>query len=620
MSECSCDPACDCPTLVELLRRRAHQQPDRRAITFLLDGEAHEIGLSYGELDRRARTIGAWLQGLGAAGERVLLLYPPGLDYLTAFFGCLYAGATAVPVYPPRPNRPDPRLQAVAMSAQATFALGTRALLSGLEARLAYAEELRAIRWMDIDNIDSALADCWRDPVIDCDTLAFLQYTSGSTSTPKGVMLTHGNLLHNLSLMHRCFDTTPSDHAVIWLPPYHDMGLIGGILEPLFGGWPVTLMSPLDFLQRPLRWLRAISRVRGTISGGPNFAYDLCVRKITAEQRMALDLSCWRVAFNGAEPIRAETLERFAEAFERCGFRRDAFRPCYGLAEATLIVSGRVSTSAMTASPISRRRAAQRLSEASAGSTGRMPARVIVSCGQILGGQEVAIVDPDAARRCPAGESGEIWVSGPSTATGYWNRPEETMHTFQAYMSDTGEGPFLRTGDLGYVEDGELFVTGRLKDLIIIDGRNHYPEDIELTIEKIHPAIRSGCCAAFSVTHQGQECLAVVAEVDRCCGPQKHASQTETSMERENNRALDAEEIVKAIRKAVAEHHDLRLHAAILIRRGTIPKTSSGKVRRHACRAAFAAGALTLWEAAAEGLSQPSPDAAPDARGGLRQG
>jgi acyl carrier protein len=560
-------------TLVDLLRWRASHQPRRRAYTFLGDGEAEESSVSYGELDRRARAVAARLQTLGVAGgERALLFYPPGLEYVVAFLGCLYAGVVAVPAYPPRLNRPISRLQAIMADSKATAALTTAHIFSNLERRFAHAPEMKSLRWLATDDGEDP-AEEWRCPEIGSNTLAFLQYTSGSTAAPKGVMVTHGNLLHNLAMIYDGLGYTPDSHMVTWLPPYHDMGLIGGVLQPLYGGFPATLMSPVSFLQRPLGWLRTISRLGADTGGGPDFTYDLCSRKITPEERATLDLSSWTVAFNGAEPIRQETLERFAATFASCGFRWEAFYPTYGLAEATLIVSG----GSQTAPPVvlsveGAELERDRVVAASAGDEG---ARTLVGCGRALADQKVVVVNPESLTRQPPDRIGEIWVSGPSVAQGYWDRPEETKHAFRAYLADTGEGPFLRTGDLGFLHHGELFVTGRLKDLIIIRGRNHYPQDIEHTVEQSHVALRPGGCAAFSVETDEGEQLAIVQE-----------------LERRFLRSADVGEVAASIRRAVAEHHELQVHAVVLIRTGSIPKTSSGKIQRRATRAAYLGGTL----------------------------
>lgn len=426
---------------------------------------------------------------------------------------------------------------------------------------------------------------------------------------PRGVKLTHGNLLYNLALIHRCFGHTPESRGVIWLPPYHDMGLIGGILQPLYGGFPVTLMSPFAFLQRPFRWLQAISRTRATTSGGPNFAYDLCAHKITPEQRAILDLSCWEVAFSGAEPVHAETLDRFVEVFEPCGFRREAFYPCYGLAEATLIVSGGLKGTLPTVYSV-RGSALQQnqVIESSYPDSFKRDTQKLISCGRSLPGQKIIIADLESLTLGSPNQVGEIWVSGPSVAQGYWNRPEETKQTFEAYLADTGQGPFLRTGDLGFLKNGELFVTGRLKNLIILGGRNYYPQDIEQTVEQSHPALRQGCCAAFSIDHEGEERLVIVAEVEHpydlrrfrqtkekknthtpCQLPDQHSTPT-------HRLPWSAKEVVGAIRQAVAENHELHIHVVLLLKANSIPKTSSGKIQHYACRAGFLAGSLNVLE------------------------
>jgi acyl-coenzyme A synthetase/AMP-(fatty) acid ligase/acyl carrier protein len=399
-------------------------------------------------------------------------------------------------------------------------------------------------------------------------------------------MLTHSNLLHNAALVYRAVQHTPEDSYVSWLPTFHDMGFMAGVLQPLFAGIPAVLLSPASFLQSPLLWLKAISTYKATISGGPNFAYDLCVRKISPEQREELDLSHWTVAFNGAEPIRPETIEGFASAFKRSGFRKEAFYPCYGLAEATLIVSGGLKAEP----PIIKNFDAKRLESNLAAETAQdgHTTRPLVSCGRTLSDQHIVIAHPESCVECAPGEVGEIWVGGQSIAQGYWNQPEQSRQTFKAYLAVSGEGPFLRTGDVGFMKDGELFVTGRLKDLIIIRGVNHYPQDIELTVEKCHPALRPGCCAAFSINVDGVERLVIVQEIDHRKRP-------------------DPDSIVDAIRHAISSKHELQAHSIALIRAGSIPKTSSGKIQRHACKAAFLEGSLEQVASSALEDAAPAP-------------
>lgn len=554
--------------LVELLSWRAELQPDRIAYTFLRDG-AEQASLTYGQLDREARAIAASLQSRASLQERALLLYEAGREFIPAFFGCLYAGIIAVPTYPPEPTRLSSalrRLEPIVSDATPTVVLTTQSLLPFAERLSSLCEEFNSQQWIATDSLDGNIEDAWRRPGLTADTLAFLQYTSGSTASPKGVMISHRNLLHNERLIEHACGHTEQSTFVSWLPLYHDMGLIGTVLQPLYIGARGIIMPPLDFLQKPLHWLQAISRYRAATSGGPDFGFALCVRKITHEQRADLDLSSWKVAFNGAEPIRHETLERFVAAFEPCGFRREAFLSCYGLAEATLIVSGSPKESypallAVRSQGLERSRVEQAFGD-------EQSLRMLVSSGRVLLDQEVAIVNPDDRTRCLSGQVGEIWVSGPSVAPGYWDRPKETEQVFKAYVADTGEGPFLRTGDIGFLEDDELFVTARLKDLIIIRGRNHYPHDIELTVERSHPALRPGCGAAFSVDVDGQEQLVIVQEV-------------------ENYQKLESMGVIETVRRNVTESHELQVAAIALIKPRTIYKTSSGKIQRYACRRAF---------------------------------
>jgi acyl-CoA synthetase (AMP-forming)/AMP-acid ligase II len=587
------DPIVECSTLVEMLRWRAFQLPDQRTYTYLSDGEAEADHLTYAALDCQARSIAAWLQSHRARGERALLLYPPGLEFIAAFFGCLYAGVIAVPPPPPnlaQPQRGLPRLQAIIGNAQPSVAFTTSAILSNTGRLFAQAPELQKMRWLATDTITGSLAQEWRDPAVTGDTVALLQYTSGSTAEPKGVMISHGNLLHNSAYINRLLALVPDSVTVSWLPHFHDLGLTNGIIQPVFKGRPCYLMPAVSFLMRPILWLQAISRYKATISGGPNFAYELCTRGLTPEVLKTLDLSNWDVAYTGAEPIRADTLKRFAAAFAPCGFHPRAFHPCYGLAEATLVVSGG-----------SLRDETIRTIQVAAFEQNRVVeagpqdqnVRTLVGSGHTLQDTKIVIADPESLTACAPDQVGEIWVSGPSVTRGYWNRPEETERACRAYLKDTGEGPFLRTGDLGFLKDGELFVTGRLKDLIIISGRNLYPQDIELTVEQSHPALRPACSAAFSVDGTGEEQLIVAVEVDPRYQPAVRNQVNGQAHPRRNGRfPLDVGAVARAIRTAVAEEHDARVHRVVLLPAGRIPKTTSGKVQRHACQASFLRGTL----------------------------
>ena len=578
-------------TFVELLTWRAQKTPQGIAYRFLTEGtpETAET-ITYGALQQQAQAIAVLLQDLNCQNQPVLLLYPAGLDYIAAFFGCLYAGAIAVPAYPPRPNRSLDRIQAMVQDAGATVALTDNATLQKLERRLAETPQLRSLYCLSTDGLQPDLAQQWHPPVVTPSTLALLQYTSGSTALPKGVMISHDNLLHNSELISHCFGNTATSRGVSWLPPYHDMGLVGSILQPLYVGAEMTLMAPVSFLQRPVRWLEAISHYRATTSGGPNFAYDLCVRKTTPEQRRTLDLRTWQLAFSGAEPVQQTTLAQFAAAFAPSGFRPQAFYPCYGMAETTLLVTGE----AVQAQPKHLILKAANLQKnqvtlvSAADDQDDDTARPIVSCGPPAITNHICIVDPDSHRPCPGNTIGEIWVRGSrSLAQGYWQREAATRAVFQATLADTGEGPFLRTGDLGFLYGDDLYVTGRLKDLIIIRGRNHYPQDIEATAEQAHRALRQGGGAAFSVVWQDTEQLVIVHELERSA-----------------LRTADPEAVVAALRRRVAEHHDLQIGAIALLKPNAIPKTSSGKVQRHLCRTMFLDGQFDVvygWPAAMAG-------------------
>jgi acyl-CoA synthetase (AMP-forming)/AMP-acid ligase II len=571
-------------TLVDILQTRAMEQPHQTIYNFLVDGESESVSLTYGQLEQKAKAIAARLQSVCAPQDRVLLLFPAGLDYITAFFGCLYAGVIAIPAYPPRPNRSLNRIHNILSNAQTDLALTDSETLQGLERQLANTTELQNLRWITTDALEDSLALDWQKPMVAATDIAFLQYTSGSTAEPKGVKIAYQNLLHNLKAIHHCFRHSPQSKGVIWLPPYHDMGLIGGVLQPLFGDFPVTLMSPLMFLQNPLRWLKAISRDGATTSGGPNFAYDLCVRKFKPELLRGLDLSTWEVAFNGAEPINHETLTKFAETFAPYGFNYDAFYPCYGMAEATLIISGGSQNAAIVSKTV-QGKALEQNKIAIADAQEPHP-HTLVSCGRCLPDQKLAIANPETLMSCLPGEVGEIWVSGASIAQGYWEQPEITAATFNAYLKDTGEGPYLRTGDLGFIDQGELFFTGRLKDMIVIKGRNHYPQDIEKTVEETSTWIRPSCVASFSVDLEGEEKLIILAEVERKYWT-SNRSQAKSNGKNPSEVIMSVKELTQVIRREIAKNHDLQVHSTLLLKPGSLPKTSSGKIQRHACRTDF---------------------------------
>jgi polyketide synthase 12 len=561
------------PTWVDLLRRRARDEPDCLAIEFSSDGVRSDATLTYAELDSRARSVASQIQQAGAAGERAILLLPSGLEFAVAFFGCLYAGVAVVATALPHAARPEParrRLHALFNDVRPAVVVTTSGLRSLLEPVVPTGAG--PLRWILADIVDRARGEEWRPPAISPDTIAVLQYTSGSTASPRGVIVTHGNLLINSSRIQAALDIDRDCQAVSWLPPHHDMGLVGGLLQPIYTGFPLTLLPPAAVMQQPTRWLRAIARTRATHSGGPNFVYELCARSIREPDLDGLDLGAWRLAYCGAEPVRSSTLDRFADRFGPYGFRREALFPCYGLAEATLLVSGARARSRPTVRRYRTRSLDQgcRIEVAAAGEQ----ARALVACGMPEGPDEIAIVDPLARVACLPERVGEIWVSGPSVARGYFARPDESARTFEATRADTGAKPYLRTGDLGFVHEGDLFITGRIKDLVIVRGQNLYPEDIEQTASASHAALEPHAAAAFALDTDPAESLIVVHEVTR------------------QWRTRDLSGVADAIRRGIVDQHDVDVGAVVLIAPRRLPRTSSGKVQRHKCREAFLEGTL----------------------------
>ncbi|MEZ5322770.1 MAG: fatty acyl-AMP ligase [Microthrixaceae bacterium] len=497
-----------------MTRTHADTIGDETAFRFLLDGEDDEFVYTHADLDRQARALAARLAQEGEWQDRVVILMAPGPSFLVAFFACLYSGRIAVPAFLPdvtNAERSVPRLRAIAQDAEAVCILTDSLFVAFREQLWGIAPDLARTPWLVVDDELAGADDgAWSDEGVTGDTVAFIQYTSGSTSVPKGVVLTHSNLLANSELISSNVGVADRDVWVSWLPPYHDMGLIGGILQPLYRGGSGVLMSPMDFLAKPRRWLQAITKYRATASPSPNFAFELCVRRIPPEEREGLDLSSWRRAFNGAEPVRPSTLERFDEAFGPYGWRPQTMLPCYGMAEATLFVSGHRSDDPPVVTPFDRDRLAVGVAVAP---TSGSPVERLVACGPAEPLHEIRIVDPDSFADVEDGRLGEIWLSGPSVGQGYWGRRRQTEETFRAHTA-TGEGPYLRTGDLGFLLDGELYVAGRIKDVIIVRGRNIYPQDIELLVESVD-GVRAGCIAAFSVTDDdgATEGLGIVAEV-----------------------------------------------------------------------------------------------------------
>ncbi|MFX3681339.1 MAG: SDR family NAD(P)-dependent oxidoreductase [bacterium] len=560
-------PTPDLPftTISGLLQHRADTTPDRVAYTYLADGETESARLSYRELEQGASAIAQELLKRTAPGDRALLLFTPGLEFMQAFFGCLFAGVIAVPSYPPKRNRPDPRLTTIANDSNAKIVLTNAAVLREIEPRLENTPSLRALHWIATDTLpDTPTAPLDNLPAVEAADLAFLQYTSGSTADPKGVMVSHGNLLHNLVDLDAGWDHDSDSVMITWLPIFHDMGLIYGALMPLFRGFRCVMLPPASFLQRPIRWLEAISRFGGTHSAAPNFAYDLCVASTTPAQRRELNLKSWRLSLNAAEPVREHTLNAFNAAFADCGLSPLTVKPGFGLAEATLKVTALPRQEPVTVVHLDAARLVRHeLVEVTSTTPG---ATAIIGCGWGQVDNRTLIVDPDTRMPSAPDRVGEIWFAGPSVAQGYWQREEASAETFRATTAD-GSGPWMRTGDLGFARGREVFVTGRVKDLIILRGLNHYPQDIELTVEKAHPSIRSGCTAAFSFENATGEALGIVIEIERTC-----------------LRRFDRDEVVAALREAVAADHDLAIEALVFIKPASIPKTSSGKIQRALAR------------------------------------
>ena len=568
-------------TLVDMCRDRSAADPGRRIFVFLENGINESAALTLADVDLRSRAIAVRLSELAAPGSRVLLSYPPGLDFVTGFFGALYAGMIAVPVAPVEDGGNDvkrSRIESIARSAEPDVLLTSAAAAERVKKALADSGRLCDLHIVASDEVPDDAAAQWTRPGIGPSTVAYLQYSSGSTGLPKGVMLRHASVLHNLALIVENGSDGAADRPpafISWLPMFHDMGLISSVVEPIYAGYDAVLMPPLAFVHRPFSWLRAISDVGRANAAAPNFAYEMCARRSRPDQRAQLDLSGWTIALVGAEPVRARTMRLFAETFAPCGFRPETFFPSYGLAESTVMVSG---------GPVGRG-AVMHTFDAQALAAGQVrladPAgggRELVGCGQIQPTLTVVITRPGTDVPCAEDEVGEILVSSRSVGDGYWNQPEETERTFRARVRGYGERDFLRTGDLGFVFGDQLFVTGRLKDVVIIDGHNHYPHDIELTVGTSHPAIREGFCCALSVDEGDTERLVVLAEISL------------RQMNSHNTARATGDEVAAAVRRAITAEHGIAVSDVVLLRLGTLPFTSSGKIQRMECRARYQSG------------------------------
>jgi acyl-CoA synthetase (AMP-forming)/AMP-acid ligase II len=569
--------SCAVDNLVDLLFQQTAKHGNKIAYAFLADGESVKETISYASLAKRAQATAVVLSAEYPVGSRVLLLYPSCIDYMVAFFGCLLAGMIAVPVFPPRGNKHNSRLEVIIRDSQAAVALTTNQQLKDMAAAINSSSLLSGMELLCTDLIDVENANNWQRPEVCGSTIAFLQYTSGSTGQPKGVIVSHGNLLHNESMIHASFHSHSDTVYVTWLPIYHDMGLIGNMLHAFWLGATCYFMAPVSFLQRPARWLEAVSRFRATVSGGPNFAYQLCVDKISPQSSQALDLSSWEVAFNGAEPVRHDTLTHFSNAFSSVGFRHQAWLPCYGMAESTLIATGGTPCQ----NPISLHIDQEALSQRRVVPVNADSGIPLVGCGANLPGQIIRIVEPATGVVCQPDQIGEIWLAGPHIGLGYWQRPDATHETFQGHVAECGDVPFLRTGDLGFLHADELYVAGRLKDVMIIRGANYYPQDIEAAVESTDETLNPHGCAAFSVTDILGDRVVVVAEINRL-----------------HIRKFDPRLLVGRIRQQVLEQYELMLSDVVLIRPGSLPKTSSGKVQRSQTRQLYLSGGLALVESA----------------------
>ena len=572
---------CESTTLLDKLSNRAEVSPSKICYTFLKSGEEESVSLTYHQLDQEARKIASNLQTYINPGDRVLMSYPPGMEFITAFFGCLYAGALAVPAYPPRLKRDHSRLLAMAIDSGSKVVCGVSASIQRTH-ELCRSEGIEHVQtWMATDEIDIPDSEfSYKRVETNGDSIAYLQYTSGSTASPRGVMVTHANVMHNLSALKKDFVVDENSVFVSWLPHFHDMGLVYGLLLPFYAGVPCYFMSPMAFVQRPCRWLNAMTTYQATHSAGPNFSYDLCVDRVSDQQKCGLDLSHWKVALNGAEPVRKDTLARFEQCFSAYGFNHCAFYPGYGLAEATLEVSGGREAHAhscvsLTLDSLQRDRDM---------SINKERNKEFVGCGRVAPDTRVAIVDPSTFTECETGDIGEVWVSGPSVTLGYWNRKNESADTFNCFMNPGGEGPFLRTGDLGFIKDGELYIAGRLKDLIIIGGRNIYPQDIEWSVERCHPLVRPGSVAAFAIEDNDKEYFVVVAEIEHNI---RSARKSKVA-----DKDISLKTINDAIVSVISRDHDLSVYDVVLLPPGGINKTSSGKIQRQACRNAYIGGSL----------------------------
>ncbi len=570
---------------IEILQQRAQEDPDRLSHLLLGAKEEENQSLTYSQLDSAVKKMAAYLQHVAEPGQRALLVYPTSLEFIIAMYACIYAGIAPIPTNPPGMNRSAQRLDAIARDARASLVLTTPEYQSAFAESASQFPDFAALKWITRESINGVSGLTWQHRTARPEDIMFIQYTSGSTNIPKGVVISFRNFSHNMHALHatRWNEYSTDESAYLtWTPLFHDMGLLIGTFHTPMDRTPSILMSPLQFMTNPLLWLRAIQRYKATVSGGPNFAYDLCVNKIPVDKCEGLDPSSWKTAYNSAEPVRAETMRRFTEKFAPFGFNPRSISPSYGMAETTLVITHYTNEPKMVLHRI-RRDDFEQGKIVPTDSTDPKEYVDAVSSGIPLVDFKLAIVNPHTRHRCEPNEVGEIWVQGESVGEGYWNRPEETAHTFGARIEGSDEGPFLRTGDLGFMYNGHLYVTGRFKDLVIVRGRNYYPQDVELTVEKSHSILRQGGGAVFALKVNGVEQLVAVHEVQR-----------------REVEGLEWNELLKQIRANIAREHGIRAYAVVLIRKSTLPKTSSGKIMRAETRRRFLENELEIvaeWRA-----------------------
>jgi acyl-CoA synthetase (AMP-forming)/AMP-acid ligase II len=566
-------------SLADLLHYRAAAQPHDRAYVVLSDRGVEAAEITFADLERRAAVLAGRIAARAAPGERALLLCPTGIEFIVGLFGCILSGIIAVPMMLPRRQSARDASAGIVADCAPRLALALRAPIDGGHGDLVGRFAASGLEWLAVDEPTPGSPEPGVTRLPAGDDLALLQYTSGSTSAPKGVMVSHANLLANLAMIKTAFGNTRQSTYVSWVPLYHDMGLIINVLQSLYVGSLCVLLAPVAFIQRPLNWLRAISWYRAEVAVAPNFGFDLCVARYRPEQMEGIDLSCWKLALNGAEPVRADTIRRFSETFAPHGFAPSSIYPAYGMAEATVLISaGRRG-----AGPVMRtlsREGLQQHRAVAARDAG--DAQIVVGCGRALAGERIAIVDPESHGRLLADRVGEVWVAGPNVARGYWRNADAAAAVFGGRIDGEedeadDDKAWLRTGDLGFVDEtGELFITGRLKEIVIIRGANHYPQDIEDTVQSCDPALRRHGGAAFTV-REGDEAekLVVVQEVERTY----------------RNR-IAPDEIIGRIREAIVSEHEIVPYQIALLRPGALPKTTSGKIQRGLSRQLWLAGSL----------------------------